>query len=643
MTGKRKKIVIVGLPNTGKSHLFNNLTGKYTLVGNYPFTTVEINRSTCKIGREEYDVIDTPGLHCLYIHSEEELIVRDLLIAERPDVLIQCIDANHLKQSLSLTADLLELDIPMMIVLNAIEETTRKGFKINVKKLSSLLGVEVVESVTVDDINLNKIKTAVLEARCGNKGIDYGRGMERAIDEVEDKLPKAAEYRRKLSVLLLLKDPYLMDYIRKRYNNDFDKALSLAISRITQHYKGSLSKFINRKKGDWVNSIAGQVVVASKNKMGREFREAFGRLSRHPVVGIFILVFFLVITFLLVVNVAGAIEGWMSGYFIDPSVEWVSRHVPDPFWNDFLVGSYGILTIGVFNAIGTILPILTIFFLMFGFMEDIGYIPNLCVLTKRIFEKLGLTGKAIMPIVLGFGCKTMATLVTRGLVSRKEKFIAVFLIAFAIPCSAQLAIDMGILGRMGLMAFFIAYGVLALVELIAGVVLNKILKDEQRTDFIQQLPQIRVPNPKAIIKKTYYRIRHFSKEAIPIFILAACALFIFERTGILDISKNIMRPLVVNWLGLPIDILDVLILSIARHEAAAGLLLNMVDKGALTYVQSIVAVVITTMFVPCFANVGAIFKEMGVKTGIIIVGSINILSFIVAGILNWVLVLFLGR
>jgi ferrous iron transport protein B len=279
---------------------------------------------------------------------------------------------------------------------------------------------------------------------------------------------------------------------------------------------------------------------------------------------------------------------------------------------------------------------------MFGLLEDMGYIPNLCVLTKRICERIGLTGNAIMPLVLGFGCKTMATLVTRGLRSRKERFIAVYLIAFAIPCAAQLAIDMGILGRIGFVAFLIAYGMLALVQLAAGAILNKTIKGEETGDFIQELPPLRLPSPRAVLVKTGHRLYWFLREAVPIFIIAAAALFIADESGILSLTKKCLSPIVVSWLGLPLDIVDALILSIARHEAAAGLLLRMVDAGELNYVQCIVAVVITTMFVPCFANIVAMCKEMGVRTGIAMVVAINASSFLLGGILNWTLIHTIG-
>jgi len=216
--------------------------------------------------------------------------------------------------------------------------------------------------------------------------------------------------------------------------------------------------------------------------------------------------------------------------------------------------------------------------------------------------------------------------------------IAVFLIAFAIPCSAQLAIDMAILGKIGIGAFLIYLFTLTAVEISAGFILNKVLPGEESEDFIQELPPIRMPRVTAVLKKTGYRLLWFLKEAVPIFVVASVVLFAAEQIGLLGATKRALSPVVTGWLGLPLDIVDVLILSLARHEAAAGLLLNMVDRGMLSYVQSLVAVVITTMFVPCFANIVAMCRQLGVVRGLTITFIINISSFILAGILNWILI-----
>ena len=636
-----KKIAIVGLPNTGKSHVFNFCTGEYTLVANYPLTTVEIKKTQCKVGDQLYEVIDTPGLHSLYIHSEEEIVVRDLLFSEKPDAIIQCIDANQFKQSLVLTADLLELGIPMVIALNAIKETAKKGIRINSDKLSQILGTPVVELLTMQDQGKEKMSKAIGKAVAAKSNPQYEDKIDKMIAEIESEFPEKLKYKRKKAILLLENDPFILSELKKEIKDEKATSLEEKMNSIKEDFSGDIGRITNKKRHSWVDDIYEKSVKKQKGEQSK-FLQDFAHLCRHPVFGVPILLAFIYITFYLVVNVAGFMEGALSGYIVDPTVEFISGYTPEGFWNDFLVGYYGVLTLGFFTAVCTVLPIISVFFLMFGLLEDIGYIPNLCVLTKRILEKIGLSGNSIMSLVLGFGCKTMATLTTRSLKSRKEKFIAVYLIAFCIPCAAQLAIDMGVLGRVGFKAFLIAYGTLVLIEIAAGAILNKILPAEKSGEFIQELPPIRIPNIKALLVKTYYRLYWFLKEALPIFIIAAVVLFAFDKLYILDFTKKMLSPIVGTWLGLPLDILDVLILSLARHEAAAGLLLNMVDAGALNYIQCIVAVVITTMFVPCFANIVAMCKEMGVKTGLAMAIVINISSFILAGILNWVLIFTIG-
>jgi len=632
-----KKIAIVGLPNTGKSQVFNNLTGEYTLVANYPLTTVEMRRARCRINGETYEVIDTPGLHCLYIHSQEELTVRDMIFKEAPDIVIQCIDANQLKQSLILTADLLELGIPMVISLNAIDETARRGVWIDSSGLSRILGVPVVESIAVDGLGTKELKGAIGKARRGKQSLWYGKIVDDGISTIESELPEDVSFKRKVAVLLLLADPFLADYLAAEYGQEKVAQLRSQVSKIRRQFRGDFGRVLNNKRSRWVDDIVEDTTRKQKITPG-DFSKAFGRLSRHPVFGIPILLTVVLIMYFLVVNVANVITGWMDQSLWRPVESKINDLVTIKFLNDFLIGDYGVLTLGLSNALLTVLPILSIFFIAFNILEDIGYTPNLCVLTKRVFDKLGLSGSAIMPLVLGFGCKTMATLTTKSLRSRKERYIAIYLIAFAIPCAAQMALNMSILGRIGITAFVIAFSVLAFVEIAAGVTLNRILKEEERSDFLQELPAIRLPNPKAVLKKTYYRMRWFLKEALHIFILAAISLFIADKMGILEALKNTIQPLMEGFLGLPVQMVDALILCMAKHEAAAAMIIKMIEKGQLNYIQCIVSVTITTMFVPCVANIVAMFKELGAKRAIPMVVMINISAFLIAGVLNWVLV-----
>jgi len=635
---KVTKIFIIGLPNTGKSHVFGNLTGEYSLAGNSPFTTVEAKRAGCKIDNNPCEIVDTPGLHCLYVHSEEELLVRDMILTENPDIIIQCIDANRLKQSLTLTADLLELGVPLVISLNAIDETTRKGIWIDSAELSRFLGVPVIESVAVSGLGTRELREAIAKARKGRWNLGYGEIIEESIAAIESKLPDGIEYKRKMSVLLLLGDPFLKEFFQKRYNKELSAQLDGLAKKARQQFRGNLNRQINKKRSLWAETITGKAVRKQKLSLGG-FSQTFARLCRHPVFGIPILLGIIFITYLLVVNVANNIAGWMDTTLWVPIESKINTFVPVGFWNDFLIGDYGVLSLGLANAFLTILPILTVFFITFNIIEDIGYIPNLCVLTKRIFNKLGLSGTAIMPLVLGFGCKTMATLTTKSLRSKKERYIAIYLIAFAIPCAAQIGLNMSILGKMGIRAFAITFFTLVFVEIAAGIILNKVLKDDEKSDFIQELPAIRLPRPKAILKKTYYRLYWFVEEAVPVFIYAALILFAIDKIGILDAVKNILRPVMNNFLGLPVQMVDALILCMARHEAAAGMIIRLIDRGELNYVQCIVSVTITTMFVPCFANIMAMVKELGAKSAIGMAAIINLSAFIIAGALNWILVI----
>jgi ferrous iron transport protein B len=637
-----KRIAIVGLPNTGKSQVFNNLTGEYTLVANYPLTTVEMTKTTCRINGKSYEVIDTPGLHCLYIHSEEELIVRNMIFKETPDIIIQCIDANQLKQSLTLTADLLELGMPMVISLNAIDETAKKGVWIDSAGLSRLLGVPVIESIAVNSLGTQDLKAAITRARRGKCNLRYGKIIDDSISAIECLLPADASFKRKTAILLMLNDPFLADNLTKEHGKEKVAQLTEQVKVVRQQFNGHFGRALNNKRRRWANELTENTTKKQQIAPG-QFSKGFGRLSRHPVFGIPILLTVILVMYLLVVNVANSIAGWMDQTLWVPVESRIDNLVTIGWLNEFLIGDYGVLSLGLANAFLTILPILTVFFLAFNILEDIGYIPNLCVLTKRILGKIGLSGSAILPITLAFGCKTMATLTTKSLQSKKDRFISIYLIAFGIPCAAQMALNMSILGRMGIKAFAITFSVLVFAWVSVGMILNKILKEEKKSDFIYMLPDIRLPNPKAVLKKTYYKLWWFLKEALPIFISAAIILFVMDKIGVLDALKHVLRPVIIGFLGFPLKMVDVLILCMAKHEAAAGMLIKLIQKDQLSYVQCIVAVTLTMMFVPCFANIMAMIKELNWKRAVPVVIAINCTAILVAGFLNWGLVMLFGR
>ncbi|HIJ79378.1 MAG: ferrous iron transporter B [Desulfobulbaceae bacterium] len=630
---RAQKIVIVGRPNSGKSHVFSNLTHKYSPSANYPFTTLETKRAMVRINGLDYEIIDTPGMQGLLAHSEEELLGRELIFRERPDVIVQCADANCLKQALVLTAELLELEIPMVLCLNAVDETSRHGIWIDSGVLAASLGIPVVEMVAVTGIGTPELIKALGRAKRGILNLRYAQLIEDGLLDIINKFPESAAFQRKLAVLMLLRDPFIGVYIKEQYGELLTKKITHCAAIVSQRYQGNLSLHVINRRTAWLNGLYEKVVRRQKLSFG-QFSQNVALWSRTPSTGLPIMAAILLTVFFAVVNIANRMAEWANTVFWLPLENFINSQVPAGPWNEFLIGHFGILTLGISNAFLTVLPILSVFFLLFNLLEDSGYITNLTVLMKRASARVGVTGNAILPITLAFGCKTMATLTTKSLCSNKEKFIAVYLIAFGIPCAAQMALNMSILGNLGLQALLITLSVLASVWILIGILLNKIIKDDQRCDFILELPPMRVPQLKPVLKKTYYKLAHFLEEALPIFISAAVILFISEKIGLLATIKQILEPVVVNFLGLPLIMVDALVLLLAKREAAAGMLFTMVQNGDLNYIQAIVVVTMTMMFVPCLTNMVAMAKEQGLKKAVYMVLAINLTAVCVAGLLN---------
>jgi ferrous iron transport protein B len=634
------RVMIVGLPNTGKSTAWNRLTGKYNLVANYPLTTLDVRAATASFAGEERDIVDTPGIHGLFVQSEEDAVVRRELLSDPPSVLVQCMDAHALKQSLALTADLAGLRLPLVVLLCSTEEAGAMGTVVDLRALERCLGCPVVESAGPGR-GIDALREAVGRARPAVVAVDLGSRQEEAIRRVEALLPRELPSRPKIAELILLGDERIAADIARRVP-DWDPApATAAVCAAAAGFPESLARTAGTRRDRWVDDVVDLVVSRRGGPSPRSaaVAEAFGRLSRHPVWGVPILAAFLAITYFAVVHVAGWLATGLASLVTDPAVGLLARIIPAGFLSDVLIGDYGLLTLGLFNAICTVLPILSVFFLLFALVEDSGYLPNITVLSRRLFAKVGLTGSSIIPLVLGFGCKTMATLTARNLRSRKERLIVVFLIAFAIPCSAQLGLNIAILGSFGPIAFAAAVAFLALVEVLAGVVLNLILPGDEAGEYLQELPPIRMPSLRGVAGKTGHRLVSFLREALPVFLVAAAVLFTADRLGLLGALKSVLRPVITGWLGLPVDTVDALILSMARHEAAAGLLLRMVGTGALNASQAVVAVSITTMFVPCIANIVSMFRVLGWKAGLAETLAINVSAFALAGVLNHFLLL----
>jgi ferrous iron transport protein B len=301
-----------------------------------------------------------------------------------------------------------------------------------------------------------------------------------------------------------------------------------------------------------------------------------------------------------------------------------------------LIGQYGIFTMALTYAVGIILPITTTFFIAFGFLEDSGYLPRLAVVSDRAFRYIGLNGKAILPMILGLGCGTMAAMSTRILETKREKIIATFLIALAIPCSAQLGVVFGMLGLMSVRAALWWSGCIILVLILTGYLASKLVPGE-RPDFFMELPPLRVPAMGNILMKTLGRIEWYLKEAVPLFVIGTLILFALDRMQALGRLEALASPVIVNFLGLPAKTTEAFLLGFLRRDYGAAGMFDLARHGLLNENQVIISLVTLTLFVPCLANFFMIIKERGMKTAALMMALIIPFALLVGGALNFIL------
>jgi ferrous iron transport protein B len=389
----------------------------------------------------------------------------------------------------------------------------------------------------------------------------------------------------------------------------------------------------------WADATAARFRHVHPVSLGR-FQEWLGRAVREPLTGLPILGLVLYVTYLFVgvlgaQTLVGFFEDVVFGRYVNPAAVAASASLP-ALVRDFFVGDYGLVTMGLTYAIAIVLPVVTTFFLVFGFLEDSGYIPRLAIFSDRLFRAMGLNGKAVLPMVLGLGCDTMATMTTRILGTPKERLIAITLLALGVPCSAQLATIMGILGGISVFALLTLFGVVLSQMVIVGFVAARALTGD-RSDFIMELPPIRMPRLHNLLTKTLLRVRWYLGEAVPLFLLGTALLFVLDKTGLLASLTAAARPVVTGMLGLPPEAAQVFVMGFLRRDYGAAGLFTLAADGVLSGVQAVVALTVMTLFVPCVANLLMIIKERGPKVGLAILTFVTIVAIGTGTLLNMVL------
>ena len=465
--------------------------------------------------------------------------------------------------------------------------------------------------------------------------------IERALEKIEFLLE--SDYlvsKRAIGLLLLQEDKDIENMVKKKEKDKFD-AVKEIVNEAKKHYSNPLDYIITMRRQKEASDIIKEVLAPAEKKKVT-FKERLSQITMNPITGIPILLLILYWGLYKFVGEFGAgtvvdfLETRVFEGHINPFITNIFNHIiPWQIFRDLFVGEYGVITLGFRYAVALILPIVTFFFIIFSIIEDTGYLPRLAMLIDRVFKKIGLSGRAVIPMVLGLGCDTMATMVTRTLPTKRERVISTMLLALAVPCSAQLGVIIALLeGRQ--LALLVWAGVIALVFLFIGYLTALVLPGARPT-FYMEVPPLRFPKISNVLVKTYTRVVWYFKEVLPLFILASVFIWLGQITKLFDVAVNLLKK-PVSLIGLPPEAAKIFLFGFFRRDYGAAGLYDLNKQGLLTGVQLAVACVALTLFLPCIAQFLMNVKERGMKTGVGISLFILFFSFAVAFIVNIILV-----
>jgi len=634
------KVVLVGSPNVGKSVIFNYLTGQYVTVSNYPGTTVDISHGHSRINGKRYEVIDTPGIYSLIPITEEERVTRQLLCQEKADIVVHVIDAKNIRRMLNMTLQLIDAGFPVILNINIMDEAKEYGIFINVVMLAEMLGIPVIGTSAIKKIGLDNLKQAIAQYQSPKSNIimNFSDDIEQSVNYIASRLRGHYGVSRRMVALLLLQgDELLCDLAN---TEQFISDIVTEIKDVSGGYEYNMEYVLTLERQAIVDNICNGI-LRYRGTYQQGIGEKLGRLTREPFTGIPILCLVLFLGLYEFVGKFGA--GFLVDYidvnifarYINSAVEYtVYQYIPWEWLQSLIVGKYGIFSLGFRYAFVIILPIVGTFFLMFAILEDSGYLPRLAMLVDKVFKYLGLNGRAVIPFALGFGCGTMAVMVTRTLETRRERILATFLLSLTIPCSAQLGIILALLSHSPLSLTI--WGIyMGMIFAVIGWFSGKIIPGESSA-FYMEIPPLRVPQLSNVISKACVRMWWYFVEILPVFIITSLIMWSGDRSGLLLYIIECVEP-AMTLLGLPIETAQAFLLGFFRRDYGAAGLYDMCANGNLTKEQLLIASVTLTLFVPCIAQVAVMIKERGLLLSVSMILIISCMAIFAGWLLYWLL------
>ncbi|MCK4546976.1 MAG: ferrous iron transporter B [Candidatus Eisenbacteria sp.] len=566
------RILLVGNPNVGKSVIFNRLTGANVICSNYPGTTVELIKGHMRVAGERVELRDVPGTYSLEASSPaEEVAVRML---EDGDVIINVVDATNLERSLNLTLQLLKRRIPMIVALNLWDETRHTGVQINTEKLAGILGVPCVPTTAITGEGVKNLVDRIPEA--GISALDY---------DDADRWQKIGE---------IVGD----------------------VQKVTHRHHTALDKLEDASVRPFSGMLIALVVLAGAFEAIRFIGEGLIGYVFEPLFETVWAPVMMRLSALL--GGGGVVHDLLIGRLVEGNIDFGE--------------SFGLLTTGLFVPIGAVLPYVFAFYLALSFLEDTGYLPRLAVMMDGLMHRLGLHGLAIVPTMLGLGCNVPGALSARIMESRKERFITATLMAISVPCMAQIAMIVGLVGEGGAKALLAVFGTLFLVWLGLGMLMNRIIKGES-PEILIDVPPYRIPYWKGLFKKLWMRVVWFLREAVPWVMVGVFVVNVLYTLRVIDFIGGLAAPVITGILGLPLEAVGGLVVGFLRKDVAVGMLVPL----HLTVKQAVVASVVLAMYFPCVATFAVLIKEFGIRDMLKAAAIMVVSAFTVGGLLNVIL------
>ena len=640
----KKKLIIAlaGNANVGKSVIFNHLTGLHQHIGNWPGKTVEKAEGTLHFKGYTIDIIDLPGIYSLSTFSIEELVSREYIAVEKPDLVVNVVDASVLERNLFFTLQLIELETPMVIALNQVDMAKKKGIKINYEKLEETLGVPVVPMVATRGIGLYELLQRSVEV-IEKRGIKpsqmrYGEEIEERIEALSELIEKA-HYpypARWTAIKLLEKDEQVEREIRAT-NPEILSAAEKFAREIEEIHGHSCSTVITSERYEIAGRIAREVqsIIPPIKPPIRERLHALttNRILGYPIMAVSLLsIFYSIFTF------GDYASGLLSDIFygLEPIFESIL--------GTGILGKlvWGGVVEGVIAGITIALPYIIPFYLILYFLEDSGYLSRIAFLLDNLMHKIGLHGKAFIPAMLSFGCNVPGCLGCRIMETERERLLAAFVVTL-VPCAATTVVVLGLVGAfLGVQWALALYIIDLLILFLLGRLAFKALPGEP-TALIMEMHDYRVPHLQTVLKQTWFRLMEFIRIAFPLIIAGSFVIKLVDVADLLNPIASVLSPVTVTWLGLPAITGIALIFGVLRKELTLIMLANLLGTTnfaqVLTPIQMMVFTLVTMLYIPCIATIAALVKEFGWKKAVFITFFEIIFAIVVGGVASRLLML----